>query len=245
MAWTGIDIQKNPYAPGGSLYDQYRQGNAGYGQNPSPNIASGLMTGTEWWRENPYAPGGIHYGQQPGYTAAGQNPISQQLAASYQQQKAAELQRAGQGGPSPGSNPLGGALGQLLGQIGTGLGGGINYSSGITAGPVYSPQQTAAAQQGIGSYGQQQAAQPLAAPGTPAGMQSALARQLQDATRAGTTQAQTQFGRDAAFKNAQQDLASQTARAQSGVGLANLGLQLQQSQMQPLMQLLQMFGGLI
>jgi len=249
-----LNPQRNPYAPGGMLYDSYRQGGAGYdyggvyempmvhGGPRSPNNPNG----------NTYAPGGINYGYQPGMAP---NWTSQQLAQSsinqglpvgppgYPAGGGGAGGAAGAGAGSGGLSGLGDMLSKLAGQGGGG--GGINYSSGITAGPVWGPGQVAQAQQGIGTAGQASASQPLAVPNAPAGMQSELQRQLQDATRAGTSQAQTQFGRDAAYKNAQQQLASEQARAQSGIQGANLGLQMQQLNQQPLLQLMKLFGGMI
>lgn len=217
-----------------------------YGQNTTTGYNNGAMVGvpglTNWNYNNPYAGGGLNFGQPAaGTVVTPQNNNTQsQLNDSYQWQLAERQQQAGagQGG--------GNFLADMLKQIQSGMGGaggtgGINYSSGITAGPVYTPDQVAQASNGMQQYANTVAAQPLNAPGVTGGMQAAMQRQMKDGTSAGVSQ----FQRDAAYGNAQHQLASERARAQSGVRLANLGQNIQSQNQNQLMRLLQMMTGMI
>lgn len=117
------------------------------------------------------------------------------------------------------------------GMTGGGGGGGgsagiptINVTSGIDAGPVYDAAQTAAAQNRL----RQLAARPL-------GFADVLGLPMDDAQRAALNSSYgnaankaarvlgTDFGRDVSYANAQHQLASEKARASSGVDWGNLG----------------------
>lgn len=112
-----------------------------------------------------------------------------------------------------------GLINQML-QGSGGSGGPPTYSSNITAGPIWGPQQTADATASIAAGG---AGNLPAAPGmvVSGDQQASMNQQAAQSGQAQTSQAATAFGRNAAQANAQMQLQSQQARAQQGVSLAN------------------------
>lgn len=114
-----------------------------------------------------------------------------------------------------------GLINQLL-QGGSGVGGNQmpTYSSNITAGPVWNPQQTSAATSAIaaGGGGNLPLIPGMSASGA---QQGSVNQQAADAGHAQTAAQAVNFGRDAAQANAQMQLQTQQARAQQGVSLAN------------------------
>lgn len=100
----------------------------------------------------------------------------------------------------------------------------INVSSGITAGPVYNPAQAAAAQ----SQMQRLATRPLSleeAAGVPMSdtQRGSLTGSYGTAANNAARIAGTDLGRDISYANAQNLLASEKARAASGVDWGQLG----------------------
>lgn len=233
--WSGINPSVNPYAPGGASYEALRSGQVPYGtvsQNPNPGP---LWTGTRWDLDNPYAAGGAKFGYQPGLAP---NWTTQQLGHSAQAQKQAEQARqAKQNQPT---NPLADILGNLidrLGGSGGSGGGGIpgggmgTVTSGIDVGPVWSDSQVQAGANALKAAGAAPA--PSGAFANVSGpAAAALQRQYGDMMRGEMSSAATDFTRGAAYANAQQQLASEKARAQSNLSSAELLARLQAQQYQ-------------
>ena len=113
--------------------------------------------------------------------------------------------------PDSGSAP-GGGLGAL------------QVTTGIDAGPVWGQNQVQGTQDALRSY----APNMPSLPGSPQG----LPQQFQDILRGNMSGAATNFGRGAAQANAQQQLASEGARAGAGVNWAQLLANQQGGQMQ-------------
>lgn len=197
----------------------------GNGQLPVPpgyNGGSPMPPG--YWQNNPYAGGATHpvngfaWDSQPGFAADG--PVNRPQAQPQLQTPPPPLTLA----PQP---PMT-----------------FNYSSAITAGPVWDQAKTNAGASAIQNGGMP----PLALPGMPASasQMAGLQSQGNSALASANNSAALDFSLNASQANAQQQLASETARAQSGVKLANLGAQLERmgmSQSEVRMRLLAMLAG--
>ncbi len=146
-----------------------------------------------------------------------QNWERQNAARTAQQSPTAPVAAHQAAVAQQGQNPLATML-QSSGAFGTNTGRpNINVTTGIEAGPVWSPQQVQQGTNAIrhapqtlqGSVAQQGSTMPQAA-------QAAAQQQLSDATAQGNSQSALQFSRQASQANAKQDLESQRARAFSG-----------------------------
>lgn len=94
-----------------------------------------------------------------------------------------------------------------------------NIQTGVSAGPVMAPAAVQATQNKLRSP-------QMTAPPQDAGQNYAPYMQhLNSLLQQGGDAAAIDFGRDAAFANAQQDLASQQARSNAGLGWGGVGLQ--------------------
>lgn len=122
------------------------------------------------------------------------------------------------GGSTGLSDPSGGSSGAATSSAG---GGTPTFNTNITAGPVLSPAQTAAATSAIQSGGGGNV--PLSQASIPASsaQQASLNQQAADSGIGQTSAAAVDFNRAAAQANANQLLQSQQARAQQGVNLAS------------------------
>lgn len=224
---SGTRTARNPFAPGGAMY----------GQNTTDAYNNGAMVGvppglTGWYNNNSYAAGGRNFGQPAAGTVvtAQNNNTQRQLNEAYANQLAARQQQPAAVAPNTnllkqlleGLKPSSGG-GSAGGQIGAGMGA---VSSGIDVGPVWDASQTAAGEAAIRSGAGTPPPQ-VAASGS-----STVNRLYQDAMRSNLAADATEFARAAAYANAQQQLASQKARAQSGLSSAELLARLQAQQYQ-------------
>ncbi len=252
---SGNQYLRNPFALGGSMYgqnttDAYNNG-SGIGGNQLGN------SGSTQFERNSYGAGGLNFGQ-PAYgtvQTAQNNNTQRQINDDYQKQLAARQ-------AAPVASPTSSLLDSLLKGLTSGSGssggtpapasgsGQAAVTSGIDTGPVWSPSQTTAGAAAINSGAN---ATPPAALAGMGNAQGTLDRMFQDTMRQNSAQDATDFSRSAAYANAQQDLASQKAHAQSGLSSAELlarlqAQQYQQSLFQSGMQnniLQQLLGGLI
>lgn len=97
----------------------------------------------------------------------------------------------------------------------------FNITSGISAGPVWNQQQVGQTQQAMRQPPSHMPMMPSRSSFAPSA-QSAFGGQFGDLMSQGGNNMAINFGRQAAPINAQQNLNSQQARAQSGVSWANL-----------------------
>lgn len=120
------------------------------------------------------------------------------------------------------------------------------YTSSINAGPVWNPEQTAAGVNAIRSGGSNLQVPSFIGGG---GAKAELLQQMNDATGANNARAATGFDRTAGAANVAQQMAGELARSRSGISMANLLGQMEQTQvgnqMRDRQQLLNLLMGLV
>lgn len=235
---------QNPYAPGGQYYGVMPDGNGNYYKyengnwvqvgKPTPPSQYVAPGNNSWINNNPYAQGGVLYNsQRPPVSAAPPviyRPPQQQQPQGPQQSPSNNVTDAQYSDLMKQllSN-LTSVIGNNGGQQSGGTGGMGQVSSGIEVGPVWAPGKVASASAGIKAGGSR--AMPANMAGAGAGAQGLLGKIFGDNMRIGSQEAASDFDRSASYANAQQNLASQKAHAQSTLSGAELLARLQAMQM--------------
>jgi hypothetical protein len=224
---------RNPFAPGGAMYGQ---NTTDAYENTSSINGVALGNSKSNYLANPYAPGGANWGEPARNTVQTRynNNTQRQIEDAYYNQKRRE-----QWAPvAPVQPPVQSGGGDLLKKLidGLGKGGGDDspatpgdglgkVTSAITAGPVWTPAQVASGEAAIRGGAQAPAA--VGAMGN-----STLDRMYADTMAQNSGRDAVDFTRSSAYANAQQQLASQKAQAQSGLGNAQLLARLEAMKLQ-------------